>query len=120
VSAYEAIKRETDVIVVEGAGGWFAPVGDPEQPGEPGPTMQEVAQALQLPVLLVVGIRLGCLSHALLTAAAVQRSGLDLAGWIANSAAADFVDHRRYVESLVERLPCPLLWEAPRVILPSQ
>jgi dethiobiotin synthetase len=120
VTAYRSICSETDFIIVEGAGGWMAPVGEPLIPGDPGATMQDVAQALGLPVVLVVGIRLGCLNHALLTADAIQRSNVMLAGWIANPIDPDFADHDAYVESLAERLPCPLLWTAPRVILPSQ
>lgn len=120
VTAFHAIRAQTDVIIAEGAGGWLAPVGMPRQPGGAGPTMQDVAQALGLPVVLVVGIRLGCLSHALLTVEAIRRSGLPLAGWIANPVDPHFADAGAYVESLSERLSCPLLWNAPRGILPSQ
>ncbi|HMA12313.1 MAG TPA: dethiobiotin synthase [Steroidobacteraceae bacterium] len=108
-SAFDSIRAETDVIIVEGAGGWLAPVGDPEAPGHAGPTLQDIARALGLPVLLVVGIRLGCISHALLTAAAIERAGLPLAGWVANSIDPDFPDRRDYVESLRLRLAAPLL-----------
>ena len=59
----------------------------------------------ELPVLLVVGIRLGCISHALLTADAIRRSGLPLAGWVANPVDPDFADRDDYVESL--RRACP-------------
>lgn len=119
-SAFEQIKRETDVIIVEGAGGWLAPVGAPLCRGEAGPTMADVARALGLPVILVVGLRLGCLNHALLTADTIQRSGLSFAGWIANPVDPAFADVADYIDSLAERLPCPLLWTAPQVILPSQ
>lgn len=66
-----------DVFLVEGAGGWLAPIDDHL-------TMADVAKALGLPVLLVVGMRLGCLSHARLTHESIASSGLALAGWIAN------------------------------------
>lgn len=108
-TAYERIESLSDVIIAEGAGGWLAPVGEPPVPGLPGPTMQDVALALGLPVLLVVGVRLGCLSHALLTADAIRRSGLTLAGWIANPIDPAFVDRAEYVESLALRLPAPQL-----------
>jgi len=62
-----------------------------------------------LPVLLVVGIRLGCISHALLTAQAIERSGLPLAGWVANPIDPDFADRQDYVDSLRVRLPAPLV-----------
>src|SRR5690606_12903299 len=75
-SAFDQIRARTELIIVEGAGGWLAPVGPPAHPGEPGPTMADVASGLGLPVVLVVGVRLGCLNHALLSAAAIERSGL--------------------------------------------
>lgn len=118
--AFDAIQSQSDVIVVEGAGGWLAPIAAPATAGTPGPTMQEVALRLALPVVMVVGLRLGCLSHALLTAAAIRASGLPLAGWIANAVDAQFRDGPAYQDALTERLPCPLLWSAPPVILPSQ
>jgi len=109
VAAYEAIKLRSELVIVESAGGWLAPIGEPAQAGLPGPTMQEIALALQLPVVLVVGIRLGALSHALLTAAAIARSGLPLLGWVANALDADFPDKDAYVESLQQRLDAPLV-----------
>jgi dethiobiotin synthetase len=112
VQAYELIRSRTSHIVVEGAGGWLAPIGTPDKPGEPGPTMQDIALALRLPVVLVVGIRLGALSHALLTAEAIRRSGLKLVGWAANCLEPGFADAGRYVESLAQRLPEPLLWRS--------
>ena len=72
--------------------------------------MQDLALALGLPVLLVVGVKLGCISHALLTAAAIESSGLPLAGWIANPIDPDFSDQAEYVESLALRLPVPQLY----------
>jgi dethiobiotin synthetase len=116
---FAAISARSDVVVVEGAGGWLAPIG-PAGAGLPGPTMEDVALALKLPVILVVGLRLGCLNHALLTAEAIRGSGLPLAGWIANPIEPAFADASAYTDSLAERLPCPLLWNAPQVILPSQ
>lgn len=117
--AFAAINARSDLVVVEGAGGWLAPIG-PAGAGQPGETMQDVAVALGLPVVLVVGLRLGCLNHALLTAEAIRGSGLPLAGWIANPIDPAFADASAYTDSLAERLPCPLLWTAPQVILPSQ
>ncbi|HTY92582.1 MAG TPA: dethiobiotin synthase [Steroidobacteraceae bacterium] len=66
-----------DWVIVEGAGGWLAPLNDTE-------FMADLAAALGLPVLLVVGLRLGCLNHALLTVAAIRQRELTLAGWIGN------------------------------------
>jgi dethiobiotin synthetase len=75
--------------------------------------MADVAVALGLPVLLVVGMRLGCISHALLTAASIRERGLPLAGWIANPISTEFlpasVAWRAYVDALEQRLPAPRL-----------
>ncbi len=76
--SYGALSARADHVVVEGAGGALVPLGDRSD-------MLDIALALDLPVLLVVGVRLGCLNHALLTSLAIRARGLDLAGWIANS-----------------------------------
>jgi len=105
--AYRQMSAKTDAIIVEGAGGWFAPIGDPPDAGQRGATMEEVARMLQLPVLLVVGVKLGCLSHALLTAEAILRAGLPLAGWIGTPIDPAFADQSPYLQSLQLRLPAP-------------
>lgn len=96
-------------VVVEGAGGWLVPLAAPAAPGQVGPTLADVAVALQLPVLLVVGIRLGCLNHALLSAAAIAASGLPLAGWVGSVIDPDFAEAGDYRQALAERLPAPCL-----------
>jgi dethiobiotin synthetase len=70
-----------DYVIVEGAGGWLAPIGSRT-------TMKDLANALDLPVVLVVGVRLGCINHALLTKLAIESHGARFAGWIANTGAA--------------------------------
>jgi len=112
--AFSQIRANSDVIIVEGAGGWLAPIADPAAAGDSGPTMEDVALALGLPVLLVVGLKLGCISHALLTAAAVRRAGLSLAGWIANPVDPAFSDRLEYTKSLQLRLPAPQ-WVIPEL-----
>ena len=111
--SFSRIIPNCDAIIVEGAGGWFAPIGDPSVPGTSGPTMEDVALVLGLPVLLVVGLKLGCLSHALLTAAAVRQAGLPLAGWVANPIDPEFPDHADYIRALELRIP------APRWVIPA-
>jgi dethiobiotin synthetase len=69
--------------VVEGVGGWYAPISCHT-------TVADLAEALKLPIILVVGLRLGCLNHSLLTAQALRQSGLPVAGWIANHVDEDF------------------------------
>lgn len=110
--AYEEILQRSELVIVEGAGGWLAPISAVGAPGTCGPTMQDIALALRLPVLLVVGIRLGALNHALLTAECIRRSGLSFIGWAANCLDPQFADQDRYVQSLVERMPEPLLWRS--------
>ena len=74
---FKSLRAAADCVIVEGAGGWLAPLND-------GEFIADLAAALELPVLLVVGLRLGCLNHALLTVAAIRQRRLLMAGWIAN------------------------------------
>jgi len=99
---FEGLANLSDIVVVEGAGGWLAPLSETE-------TMADLARALRLPVVLVVGLRLGCLNHALLTAQAIEHSGLRLAGWIANLLQSRFDRAAENIETLKGRLAAPLL-----------
>lgn len=92
-----------DLLVVEGAGGWLAPIDDA------GASMADLAVALGLPVLLVVGLRLGCLNHAELTRRAVQSSGLPFAGWIGNLIDPRFERLEQNLDTLTRRLGSPPL-----------
>jgi dethiobiotin synthetase len=74
---FHQLADRADIVIVEGAGGWEVPLSATQ-------TMADLARALGLPVILTVGLRLGCLNHALLTAAAIRQTGLPLAGWVAN------------------------------------
>lgn len=94
-------------LVVEGVGGWSVPLG-------PAGDLPDLARALALPVVLVVGVRLGCLNHALLTAGAIERSGLTLAGWVANLIEPDMPRLAGNLETLAARLPAPCLGTVPR------
>lgn len=98
--------QPSDLLLVEGAGGWRVPLNERE-------SFADLVKILQLPVLLVVGMELGCINHALLTAEAIQRDGLQLAGWVANRVAPEMACYRENLESLQLRLPCPLLGEVP-------
>lgn len=95
--AYARLRARAGAVVVEGAGGALVPIDRTHD-------MLDIAAALSLPVLLVVGMRLGCLNHALLTALAVQRRGLVLAGWIANALPPRMALLERNVDTLTERL----------------
>jgi dethiobiotin synthetase len=93
-----------DFILVEGAGGWRVPLGPRE-------TLADLARSLSLEVIMVVGMRLGCINHALLTAEAIHRDGLALAGWVANQPGEPMACHRENLDTLRELLPAPLLGE---------
>jgi dethiobiotin synthetase len=99
---YDNIENKADVVVVEGAGGWLVPINETE-------TMADVAAVLQLPVILVVGIRLGCLNHALLTANSIVERGLTLAGWIANHLDNDMREKEKNIETLEKMIAAPLI-----------
>lgn len=101
-----------DLMLVEGAGGWRVPLND-------GETLADLARLLGLPVILVVGIRLGCINHALLTAEAIRADGLPLAGWIANAVDPAMSRYPDNVAALEQRLQCPLLGEIPFMDAPS-
>lgn len=96
------LQRLASYIVVEGAGGWRTPL-DADR------TMADLALALRLPVILVVGIRLGCLNHALLTAEAVRRAGAPFAGWVANRIDPGAALFEENVATLAARLATPPL-----------
>jgi dethiobiotin synthetase len=95
-----------DLVLIEGAGGWRVPVSPRE-------TLADLARELQVGVILVVGMRLGCLNHALLTAEAVRRDGLQLAGWVANQPGERMNCHRQNLDTLRAMLPAPFLGELP-------
>lgn len=106
IEAYRALAAQADAVVVEGAGGWAAPF-------DAGFDQADLARALALPVVLVVGVRLGCLSHARLTVRAIAADGLPLAGWVASMIDPTFDDRDTYLELLAEALPAPRLGVLP-------
>lgn len=101
-----ALEQKADWVQVEGAGGWFTPLSETY-------TFADWVREQQLPVILVVGVKLGCINHAMLTAAAVQAAGLRLAAWIANDVAPPGARHQDYLASLQARIPAPMLGEIP-------
>jgi dethiobiotin synthetase len=100
------LQRSADLVIVEGAGGFLVPLNEHEG-------SDDMALALNLPVILVVGMQLGCLNHALLTARAVRATGLTLAGWVANHIDPDMAVFDENVLALKQRLDCPLLGVLP-------
>ena len=97
-----------DFALVEGAGGWFVPLNDAE-------TLADLAQALAADVVLVVGMRLGCLNHALLTAAAIAAAELRLAGWVANTVGDPMPYLEENLDTLKQTLAAPCLGVIPHV-----
>ena len=95
-----------DFVLVEGAGGWRVPLGARE-------TLADLARELNIGVILVVGMRLGCINHALLTAEAVARDGLPLAGWVANQPGERMSRHEENLATLRQLLDAPCLGELP-------
>ena len=102
----QVLAQQADFTLVEGAGGWRVPLSSRE-------LLSDVAKAIQLPVILVVGIRLGCISHALLTAEAIQADGLTLAGWVANIIDPDTARLTENLATLTELMPAPCLGTVP-------
>jgi dethiobiotin synthetase len=104
--ACEELSRRAQVVVVEGVGGFLVPLNERE-------TAADLARRLAFPVVLVVGMRLGCLNHALLTSAQVEATGLRCAGWVANCIVTDMPQLDANIDALRERLDCPLLGVVP-------
>jgi dethiobiotin synthetase len=106
VALHSRLAANADFTVVEGVGGFKVPLG-------PALDTVDLAKALGLPVLLVVGMRLGCLNHALLTADAIANAGLTLAGWIANAIDPAMAVPDENIGALATRIPAPLLGRLP-------
>lgn len=106
LDCYRQLEADSDVVIVEGVGGFRVPLGA-------GFDTADLAVALDLPVILVVGLRLGCINHALLTAEAVERRGLELAGWVATAVDPDMACREENLASLRTGLPATCLGVVP-------
>lgn len=104
--------RPADMVLVEGAGGWRVPLSGRE-------TMADLAIALQSPVILVVGLKLGCINHALLTVEAIQRDGLVLAGWVANQVDGQMSRVTENIQTLADLIAAPCLGVVPFIDAPE-
>lgn len=98
------VSMYTDYLFVEGAGGWQVPLGKDGY-------ISDLAAKLELPVILVVGIKLGCINHALLTAENIQQRGLKLAGWVANRCDPETAASKENIETLKQGINAPLIAE---------
>jgi dethiobiotin synthetase len=106
LAAFESLAASADVVVVEGVGGWLAPLGDELE-------QSQLAAALRLPVILVVGMKLGCLNHARLSERAIADDGLEMAGWIANLPTPGLEFGSEYAALLRRTLRSPCLGMLP-------
>ncbi len=102
----ERLRLQSEVLIVEGAGGWLAPL-------DQGRSFADLPQRWQLSVILVVGLRLGCLNHALLTRDAIERQGLTLCGWVCNRIEPDLPYAAENVDTLRQRLAAPCIADLP-------
>lgn len=114
-ASFHALRQHADAVVVEGAGGFIVPLSEPDpQTGEgQWATSADLAVRLRLPVIMVVGMRLGCLNHALLTQEAIAARGLKLAGWVANHVDPQMLEADANVATLQRRLQAPMLARLP-------
>jgi len=110
--AYRELAAQADVVIVEGAGGFCVPLNDTQDSAD-------LAHELNLPVILVVGMRLGCLNHALLTAGAIAARGLSLAGWVANVMTDNMPALQENIAALEKRIAAPLLGVIPYMPSPD-
>jgi len=113
LAASRRLTERSDVLIVEGAGGWLAPISATA-------TMADVAERLALPVILVVGMRLGCLNHALLTRDAIRARSLPFGGWIANKLATEMPLCAANIDTLTSRFGAPPLGVVPSEGTPSR
>ncbi len=114
---YNILALSADLILVEGVGGWFCPLNDSE-------TFADLAKSLQLPIILVIGLRLGACNHALLTSYAIQQSGCQFAGWVANCIDPNFDNVDDYIDTFKKLIPTPFLGMIPnyrdQIVIPEQ
>jgi dethiobiotin synthetase len=111
LDAFNVLAQEFDAVIVEGAGGFLVPLNEQED-------LADLVQAMDLPVILVVGMRLGCINHALLTCEAIQSRQLTIAGWVANTLSTKMPLLDENIQSLKDRIFAPFLGVVPS--LPAQ
>jgi dethiobiotin synthetase len=112
LACYTQLTQQADAVIVEGVGGFCVPLNAEI-------TTADMAQQLALPVIMVVGMRLGCINHALLTSQAIAAQGLTLAGWVANTIDDDMLYLKENLIAISDRLSAPLLGCIPRLPKPS-
>ena len=106
IKNYYLLKSMCDVLVVEGVGGWRVPVTDEH-------SLSGLVSKLNLSVILVVGMRLGCINHAILTTEAINADGLNLCGWVSNHLDRVYSESGETIKTLKKRLNCPYIGDLP-------
>lgn len=112
LTTYEELAGQADEVIVEGAGGFLVPLNEML-------TFADMARELDLPVILVVGMRLGCINHALLSVRAIEDHQLECAGWVANVLDEEMPALQENIEALRERITAPLLGIVPHLSVPD-
>jgi dethiobiotin synthetase len=112
VERFKQLGNRADRVLVEGVGGWLVPLSQDAR-------VADLALRLELPVILVVGLRLGCINHALLTEANIRQSGAQLLGWVANQMEPEMSAREGNLETLKENLTAPCLGEVPWLEQPT-
>ena len=106
LECYEILQGQADRVIIEGVGGWRVPFSDEL-------SLKDLVKALELPVIMVVGLKLGCINHALLTAEALDRDGIELRAWVANQLESDYLMQDATLRTLETSIPAPLLGLTP-------
>jgi len=112
LSCFEQARAQSEAVVVEGVGGFCVPLND-------GYDTADMAKDLNLPVILVVGMRLGCINQALLTSEAIAKRGLQLMGWVANRVDEQMLYAQENIQAIAQRIHAPLLGTVPRLEVAS-
>ncbi|NEX23000.1 dethiobiotin synthase [Thiorhodococcus mannitoliphagus] len=112
VTAFQSLRGEAEFVVVEGVGGWRVPLG-------PELWLGDIPKALDLPVILVVGLKLGCLNHAILTVESIQSAGVKLAGWIANQVEPAMLERDANLATLGALIQAPCIGTIPWLDRPA-
>jgi dethiobiotin synthetase len=112
VAAYRALAGQADWVIVEGVGGWRVPLG-------PTLSVSDLPLAMDLPVVMVTGLRLGCINHSLLTAESVRARGASLAGWVANHIDPDMLAREQNLATLAALIDAPCLGVVPHLADPT-
>lgn len=107
-AAYLQLRQQANVVIVEGIGGWRVPLSEAG-------TTADLVRALEIPVLLVVGLRLGCINHALLSVESIAADRISLAGWVANHVDPEFEEANEVINYLSEHIGAPLIGTVPNL-----